>query len=188
VRAMAQTTGRPESDEFAPHAKAYVDLIEGKDAIQTLAGQIQKTIALLEPLPDDYASGFTYAPGKWTVKQIVGHLSDAERVFAYRALHLARHDATPLASFEQDDYVAHSGANLRSLRSLLDEFKAVRESSLTLFRSLPEEAWLIRGLVSNWNLTLRGILFTVAGHELHHYRILQKHYIPGNAAKQTFTS
>jgi hypothetical protein len=185
---MAQTIGRPESDELAPHAQAYVDLVEGEDAIQSLTDQIKKTIALLEPLSDDYASGFTYAPGKWTVKQIVGHLNDAERVLSYRALHLARRDPTPLASFEQDDYVAQSSANSRSLRSLLDELKAVRQSSLALFRNLPDEAWLFRGRVSDWNLTVRGILFTVAGHELHHYRILQKHYIPGETAKRTFTS
>jgi hypothetical protein len=185
---MARTMGRPESNEFAPHAQAYVDLVEGEDAIQTLGGQLQKTIALLEPVSDDYASRFTYAPGKWTVKQIVGHLSDAERVFSYRALHLARRDSTPLSSFEQDDYVAQSGANSRSLRSLLDEFKAVRESSLALFRSLPDEAWLFRGRVSDWNLTVRGILFTVAGHELHHYRILQKNYIFDESAKRTHGS
>ncbi len=182
---MAQTIGRPEPNEFAPHAKNYVDLVQGEDAIETLTHQINKTIALLKPLPDDYASGFTYAPGKWTVKQIVGHLSDTERVFSHRALHLARRDSAPLSSFEQDDYVAQSAANSRSLRSLLDEFKAVRESSLALFRSLPDEAWLFRGRVSDWNLTVRGILFTVAGHELHHDRILQKYYIPPEIATGT---
>ena len=145
VGTMAQTIGRPESNEFAPHAQAYVNLVEGEDAIQTLGDQLEKTIALLEPVSDDYASRFTYAPGKWTIKQIVGHLSDAERIFAYRALHLARRDSTALSSFEQDDYVAQSGANARSLRSLLDEFKAVRKSSLALFRSLPDQAWLFRG-------------------------------------------
>jgi hypothetical protein len=184
---MTESIGRPEPDEYAPYAGRYVELVEGNDAIRTLTDQIEKTVALLEPMSDEYAATFSYAPGKWTVKQIVGHMSDTERVFSHRVLHLARRDASPLPPFEQDDYVVHSSSNSRSFSSLLQELRAVRISSLALFHSLPEATWLFRGRVSDWNLTTRGLLFTLAGHELHHYRIFQKHYVSTDAVQGAHT-
>lgn len=175
---MEKKGGRPELSEIAPHAKAYVDLVPGDDVLALLAEQSGKTIALVKPLSEKHATEFVYAPGKWTVKQIIGHLSDCERSFACRALRLARGDATPLPSFEQNGYVAAAGANERGLASLLDELRLVRESTLALFGSLPEEAWLRRGQVSDRSATVRGIAYTVAGHELHHYKILKDRYLP----------
>jgi hypothetical protein len=175
---MAKATGRPEISEIAPHAKAYVDLVPGDDVLGILSTQIVKTIALLKPVPEEHATRFAYAPGKWTVKQITGHLSDCERIFACRALRLAREDTTPLPGFEQDGYVAAADANGRTLANLLDELGIVRESTLVLLGNLPEAAWLRRGLVSDRNATVRGIAYTLAGHELHHFRILQERYMP----------
>jgi hypothetical protein len=176
---MAKATGRPEPTEIAPHAKAYVDLVPGEDVLSVLAAQTGETIALLKPLPEEYATNFTYAPGKWTVKQIIGHLSDCERILTYRALRLARADTTPLPSFEQDGYVAAADSNGRRLASLLDELRIVRESTLALLESLPEVAWLRCGPVSGRNATVRGMAYTLAGHELHHFGILQRRYLPG---------
>ncbi len=175
---MTETVGRPEISEFAPHAKGYVDLVQGDDVIGVLRNQIESTSSLLQQIGDRRATEFTYAPGKWTVKQIVGHLSDTERIFTYRALRIARNDRTPLPSFHQDGYVAAADANSRTLEDLIDELRAVRESSLFLFKSLPREAWMRQGEVSEKVLTVRGIAFTLVGHELHHYDILRERYLP----------
>ena len=170
--------GRPDQTELAPHAAAYVELVPGQDVIKVLEEQISRSIAFVRPLSEAYASEFRYAPGKWSVKEQIGHLSDTERILSCRALRIARGDRTPLAGFEQDDYVRSAGANGRVLTDLLDEMQVVRAASLSLFRSLDAEAWKRRGQVSHWNLSVRGLAFTIAGHELHHFRILRDRYTP----------
>jgi uncharacterized damage-inducible protein DinB len=169
--------GRPQDDEFAPHAKGYVALVASDNVIQVLEEQIDKTIALVSPLSDQQAL-LSYAPGKWTVKQTIGHLSDTERVFSYRTLRIARGDTTPLPGFEQDGYVPNAGSNERTLQDLLEEFQAVRQSTLALLRSLPSAAWLRVGTTDGSRVTVRGLVFTTAGHELHHFKILQERYLP----------
>lgn len=172
------TITRPEAGDIAPYAQIYVDCVPPGDVIQTLEQQIHKTITLLKSFPDEQAGTLAYAPGKWTVKEVIGHLSDTERIFSYRALRIARGDATPLPGFEQNDYVPMGKSNGRALESLLDELFVIRQSTLALFKSFSEDAWTRRGTVSNFSLTTRGIAFTAAGHELHHYRILQERYLP----------
>ncbi len=173
---MTQNIGRPEDSELAPHARAYVALVPGDDVLAVLNEQIGKTIALLRGMGEQRASEFRYAPGKWTPKEIAGHLTDAERIFTYRVLRIARQDATPLPAFEQDDYVQTARSNERKLQDLLNEMGVVRQASLALFRGLPQGAWMQHGRVSEWDLTVRGIAFTAAGHELHHYSILRERY------------
>jgi uncharacterized damage-inducible protein DinB len=175
---MEKIPGRPLAGEFAPIAQRYVELVVEDDARQTLAHQHEKTLAWIRSVGEDYASIFTYAPGKWTIKQILGHITDAERIFAYRALRLARQDRTPLPGFEQDDYVATANSGQRNLSNLIAEFSAVRQASLALFQDLPDEAWMQRAEVSGQSITVRGILSTMAGHELHHFKILQERYQP----------
>ncbi len=169
--------GRPDHSELAPHAIAYFKLVEEEDVLAALRKQIAQTLALLKPLDDEWGSSFRPAQGKWTVKEIIGHLSDVERILSARALRMARGDQTPLPGFEQDDYVRTAGSNDRHMNDLLNELQAVRDSSLALFGSLPQPAWLRRGLVSDWNLTVRGIAFTIAGHGLHHFKILREQYL-----------
>ena len=175
------SVGRPGHTELAPHATAYVALVSGSHVVQVLAEQIGRTVAFARALGEAYASEFRYAPGKWTVKEQIGHLSDTERILSCRALRIARGDGTPLAGFEQDDYVRTAGANGRILTDLLDELQVVRAASLALFRSFDLAAWDRRGQVSDWHLSVRGLAFTIAGHELHHFRILQDRYTPGAA-------
>ena len=172
---------RPEPGEIAPHARAYyLDLVPDGDITKQLSDQVNETLALLQSVAEEHASRFTYAPGKWTIKQIVNHLSDTERIFAYRALRLARQDATPLPGFEQDDFVNAAASNGRTLQSLLEEFRATRESTVHLYRSLSGESWMQRASVNGNRISVRGIAFTTAGHELHHRKILQERYlIPG---------
>jgi hypothetical protein len=176
---MMMTThsiGRPRPTEYPLHAQGYVDLVPGDDAVKVLVNQAQLTRTLLESLGDERAGSFRYATDKWTAKEVLGHLADTERILAYRALRLARGDRTPLPGFEQNDYVTASHANLRTLTDLLSEWQSVRASTVALFRSFPGEAWTREGIVSDRQLTVRGIAYTAAGHELHHYRILQEKY------------
>ena len=168
---------RPDLEEIAPHAKAYVDLVPDGDITKQLSDQVHETLALLQSVDEEHASHFTYAPGKWTIKQIVNHLTDIERIFAYRALRLARKDTTPLPGFEEADFANAVASNDRTLRSLLDEFRAARESTVHLYRSLSGESWMQRGSVNDRLISVRGIAFTTAGHELHHRKILRQRYL-----------
>ncbi|MDQ1471751.1 MAG: hypothetical protein QOJ99_3231 [Bryobacterales bacterium] len=168
--------GRPQENEFAPHAKAYVGHVYSDEIIQVLADQIGKTVALVRPLGEE-RSLLAYAPGKWTVKQTIGHMSDTERILSCHTLRIARGDTTPVPGFEQDEYVRNAGSNERSLEELLQEFVAVRESTLALVRGLPQESWRRAGTVSGYPVTVRGLIFTIAGHELHHFRTLEDRYL-----------
>jgi hypothetical protein len=170
--------GRPALSEFSPHAKGYVDLVPDDDLVAGLERQMRETVSLLKLVDETSAGTLTYEPGKWSVKQIVGHISDAERIFANRILRVARADQTPLPGFEQDDYVASAGSNQRTLADLLAEYESVRNATLTLLRSLTPEAWLRIGRANNSDQSARGIAYTLAGHELHHVKILRERYLP----------
>jgi hypothetical protein len=115
--------------------------------------------------------------GKWTVKEIIGHITDTERIFVYRALCVARGDSTSLPGFEQGDYARASGANGRSLSDLLNELQVVRQSTIAFFTGLPRDAWLRRGTVNQNSVTVRGLAFHTAGHELHHVTSLKDKYL-----------
>ncbi|HEX6545963.1 MAG TPA: DinB family protein [Bryobacteraceae bacterium] len=170
--------GRPAPSEFSPHAKGYVDLVPDDDLIVTLERQPRETVLMLKPVDEASAGTVTYEPGKWSIKQIVGHVSDAERIFATRILRIARADRTPLPGFEQDDYVASAGSNQRTLADLLAEYESVRNATLTLLRSLTPDAWLRVGSANNHDQSVRGVAYTLAGHELHHVKILRERYLP----------
>jgi hypothetical protein len=165
--------GRPAESEVAPWARNYVDGVEGGDILHSLTTQRDHLIGILARLD----GSFRYAPGKWTVSEVLGHVTDAERIFAYRTLCVARGDQTPLPPFEQDDYMANANFSGRSLADITAEFEAVRDSSIRLLRSLPAEAWMRRGTVSGYSVTTRGLAFVLAGHEKHHTRILREKYL-----------
>jgi hypothetical protein len=133
--------------------------VQGGDILSAFSEQLEITENLLAKIDAQVAGTFAYAPGKWTIKQVLGHIIDTERIFAYRALRISRNDSTPLPGFEQDDYVPFAGSNERSLASLLDEFTAVRQSTITLFGNIPQNAWLRKGTANNHALTVRGIAF-----------------------------
>jgi hypothetical protein len=171
-------SGRPQDGEFAAYAKSDIEQVTGDDAVEALTAQIRGTLALLTPVDEKTASTFTYAPGKWTMKQVVGHLSDDERIFAYRALCLARNESLPLPGFDEKEYVRFAGFEARSWFDLLEELGVVRDSTLALFRGFTPEAWLRRGIVNGYAASVRGLAFNIAGHELHHRRILREKYLP----------
>ena len=176
VPTARSTSGRPEADEIARYAPRYVALVEGEDAVEALIEGARRVLAFFEPLDEAAVAGVTYAPGKWTVKEVLGHVVDVERVFAGRALRLARRDSTPLPGFDENAYVAAAGFEERPLADLVAEYKSVRRGSITFFAGLPEEAWQRRGRVDDYAASVRGLAFHVAGHELHHLRILRERY------------
>jgi uncharacterized damage-inducible protein DinB len=170
-------TTRPEAGEYAPFYETYVSKVKGSDILGILEAQ-RLQMAQLFAARSERDGNFRYAPGKWTVKEVLGHVTDTERIFSYRALRIARGDQTPLSGFEQDDYVRSGKFAERTLADLADEFGLVRAASIALFRSLPKEAWQRRGVASNNEVSVRALAFIVAGHEIHHRLILEEHYFP----------
>lgn len=172
----ASPAARPDAGEYAPYYEKYVSLVPAGDVVEILEGQMAETRALLRGLSEEQGAS-RYEPGKWSVKELVGHLVDGERVFAYRALRFARGDRTPLPGFEQDDYVAGGNFDARTLADLTDELEQVRRATLALLRPLDAEAWRRRGTASDNEVSVRALAHIIAGHELHHLRILRERYL-----------
>jgi uncharacterized damage-inducible protein DinB len=168
---------RPEPTEYADFYAGYVSEVPGHDVLSVLESQRVQMLQLLTARSEREGS-FRYAPGKWTVKEVLGHVNDAERIFTYRALRIARGDQTPLASFEQESFVRNGAFGERTLANLTDEFAAVRNASLKLFRSLREDAWPRRGVASEKEVTVRALAFITVGHQIHHRSILEERYFP----------
>jgi uncharacterized damage-inducible protein DinB len=168
---------RPESGEYAPFYQNYIALVPAGDLFSILDAQPREWKSLLGGLSEAQAE-FRYDPGKWSIKEVVGHVADTERIFTYRVLRIARGDQTPLPGFEQDDYVKEGNFSTRKLADLLDEFSAVRNSTLALLRSLNQQAWTRRGNANQKEVTVRALGFIIAGHERHHRLILEQRYLP----------
>ena len=170
------TVGKPEETEYLPYYGKYVSLVEDGDVIAALGKQLPETLGLLQGVPEERA-GFRYAPGKWSIKELVGHMIDSERIFAYRALRFARNDRTPVPGYEQDDYIREASFDDCALGDLAAEFASVRQSSLFLFKHLSEEAWTRRGTANDSEVSVRALAYIIAGHELHHREILRSKYL-----------
>jgi len=166
---------RPEPGEYAPSYEKYISLVPGNDIVTLLEAQ-RLQMTHLFGARSEREGNFRYAPDKWAVKEVLGHITDSERIFAYRALRIAREDKTPMEGFEQDDYVRAAGFGSRSLADLTEEFALVRAASVALFRSLDKDAWSRRGTANRYEVTVRALAFMVAGHELHHRLILDERY------------
>ncbi len=168
---------RPSPSEYAEYYRKYVDLVPNGDLIDILTDQFDETALLLGPLTDEEACR-PYAPGKWSVKEVVGHVTDTERIFTYRALRIARGDRTPLAGYDQDAYVKAGGFNDRSLVGLLAELRLARHSSVGLFKELPPAALARTGVANNNPVSVRALAWIIAGHERHHVKIIRERYLP----------
>lgn len=174
--AVTASAIKPAPSEFLPYYGRYISLVPEGDVVSTLSSQIGETLALLRGLPASVAT-YRYAPGKWSVNELVGHVIDSERIFAIRALRFARNDQSPLPGFEQDDYVNNSAFDSYPLSELASELEAVRQSTIYLFRHMDEEAWTRRGLANNAEVSVRALAYIVAGHELHHREMLLTRYL-----------
>jgi len=178
VNAATFTIARPEAGEYAPYYDRYISLVAGTDILATLDTQRRQTMLLLSGR-DESEGDLRYAPDKWSAKQVLGHVCDTERIFAYRALRIARGDQTPLPGFEQDDYVKNGPFAKAPLAEIIEDYIAVRRATLTLLRNLDEAAWTRRGVASKNEVSVRALAYMIAGHELHHRRILEEKYFAG---------
>jgi hypothetical protein len=171
--------GEPEASEYAPYYERYVALVRGGDILEVLARQADKVRRTLSGVAEERA-GYRYAPDKWTIREVVGHWTDAERVFAYRALGFARDEKTPLPSFDENEYARRSGHDGVPLPELLEEFASVRGATIALLRHLSVEAWQRTGVASGKPVSVRALAFIMAGHVKHHLAILRERYgVPG---------
>jgi hypothetical protein len=176
MKMSATAPARPEADEYAAYYERYVSLAPDVDVVGALERQAAETLALLRALPEERGA-HRYEPGKWSVKQVVGHINDGERLFSYRVLSIARGDRQPLPGMEQEEWMAGVDFDARTLADLLDEFEAVRASTLHLLRHLSPEAWGRRGTASDNEVTVRALAYIIAGHEAHHVGVLKERYL-----------
>ena len=167
--------GRPGPDEYAPFYAEYIGRVAGDDPRTAVLSQSGELRAFLGKLSAGVGAE-RYAPGKWSVREVVGHLADAERVFAYRALRISRGDATPLAGFEENDYVAAAGYDRLPLGDVVAELVAVREATVALFRNLDAAAWARRGTANAVAVTVRALGYVILGHADHHLEVLRTRY------------
>lgn len=166
---------RPQANEYPVFYKGYIDTVND-DVLAELENQIVSFPELLKQIPEDRA-GFAYAEGKWTIIELIGHILDTERIMAYRALRIARNDSTPLAGFEENDYVANAHFADRSLNSMAEEFKHLRKANLFLIRSLNETELGRAGISNEKPISVKALVFIIAGHLNHHIRILKERYL-----------
>ncbi|MFN8007573.1 MAG: DinB family protein [Terriglobia bacterium] len=169
-------TNRPGADEYAPFYETYIRLVPAQNLIQVLQEQKRDTLQLFQSISEEKAA-FRYAPGKWSIKEVVGHICDSERIMTYRGLRIARGDQTPLPGFEQDDYVLYAESDRRAFADLAAEYSSVREATLTWVRSLDEKALCRRGSANNKPVSVLALAYIIAGHEQHHINLLRNQYL-----------
>lgn len=167
---------RPAETDYAPYYKNYIDKIKGDKILDILNQQTKELQNILNSFPESKGN-HTYADGKWTVKEVIGHMMDTERVFAFRAFSIARGEKQPLPGFEQDDYVIEGKFNSRNLFDLVYEYRLMRESNLLLFRSFDNEMLSKRGIASGYEVTVNALLYMIAGHTKHHLELLREKYL-----------
>ncbi len=168
---------KPNPDEYAPYTSMYIDLLPNDGlVIKHLQANLETSIQFFRSLPVEKLT-IPHAAGEWTIKEILVHIIDDERIYCYRALRFARNDATELPGFEQDDYVPYSGANGRFLEDILAEFASVRRATITFFNSLDDEALTRKGIGSGNMMSVRAAAYHIAGHELHHINSIQENYL-----------
>ena len=167
---------RPAADEYAPYYGRYISRVPDGDLCVMLASQLADTLALVRAIPEQRGT-HRYADGKWSIKEVIGHVSDTERIMSYRALRFARADQTPLPGFEQNDYVPVGGFDRRTLQDLSEELAAVRQATIHLLRPLDPAALTRGGTASGNRVSVRALAYIIAGHERHHVEILKTKYL-----------
>ncbi|HSK72040.1 MAG TPA: DinB family protein [Pyrinomonadaceae bacterium] len=167
---------RPESNEYDRYYETYVSLVEETDIVTAMQNQLTELEKLFGEITEE-KSLHAYAPGKWTIKELLGHLTDGERIFAYRALRISRADQTPIEGFEQDGYIENSNFNGAKLTDLTEELILTRKANLILFKNLPDEAWTRTGTASDVPVSVRALAYIMVGHIRHHLNILRERYL-----------
>lgn len=167
---------RPEPNEYDRYYETYVSLVEETDIISAMQNQLDEIEKLFGEITEE-KSLHAYAPGKWTIKELIGHLTDGERIFAYRALRISRADQTPIEGFEQNGYIENSNFNAARLTDLTEELLLTRKANLILFKNLPDEAWTRTGTASGVPVSVRALAYIMVGHIRHHLNILRERYL-----------
>jgi hypothetical protein len=170
---------RPEKDEFAPYYLPYVNSVPEGDILSILKQQLEDTIHLVKNVSDEQGQ-FCYAPGKWSLKEVVGHMTDTEQIMAYRLLCIARGETVSLPGFDENRYVAHASFNKQPIEQLLANLSVVRQSTILLLNSLDAESYIRKGLANKVEVTVRALAYIIAGHALHHCQIINERYIHSN--------
>lgn len=167
---------RPEKDEYNEYYETYASLVPETEIVPALENQIADVQNIFGAIAEEKGT-FAYAEGKWTIKELLGHLIDTEKIFAYRALRIARADKTSIEGFEQDGYIENGNFNNRNLSDLTEEFMLLRRSNLYFFKNLNDEAWLRTGTASGFPFSVRALAYISAGHVRHHLNILKTRYL-----------
>ncbi|MBI4503864.1 MAG: DinB family protein [Gemmatimonadetes bacterium] len=173
---MTVTITRPTAGEYAPYFDRYLSHVPDGNILEILTKQISETAGAVGGLSEKEA-GFRYAPGKWSIREIVGHLADTERIFAYRALCFARGEQQGLPGFDENAYAAAAHTDARPLPSVLSEFEAVRAATVAFFAGLDGEELMRRGTANQWEFSVRAVPFIIAGHERHHLGVIKERYL-----------
>lgn len=166
----------PTDDQYPVHYRNYVKLVPEGNVMEHLTEQVEKTIALLKNATEEQLN-YRYAEGKWSLQEVVGHIIDTERIQCYRILRIGRGDQTPLAGYDDEKYVEEANFSERSITSLLEEFLAVRYATLTLLKGLQETAFSKTGYANNGEMSVNALVYIIAGHELHHLKIIKEKYL-----------
>lgn len=171
----SSAAGRPQANEYAPYYEAYIGKVQGNDPVAALETLTPNTRRVLESIPADKA-GFRYADGKWTVRDVIGHMVDAERVFGFRALWFARGDANPLPGFDENAWVPAARFDAVSLTAVIEAWRTQRAATLAMLKTFGPDAWMRTGTANGKVMSVRALAFTIAGHELHHLGVLAGRY------------
>lgn len=171
---------RPKASEYSPYYATYINLVSDGNIIHILERQIQETNHLLKEISDNKGL-FRYAPSKWSIKEVIGHIADTERIMAYRLLSIARGEKAELPGYNDEMYVLKAAFDKQSMQDLLENFIVVRQSTVHLFKSLDKDIWLQRGNANKSEVTVRALAYIIAGHELHHLHIIKERYLDSNA-------
>lgn len=167
---------RPEKTEYAEYYETYVSLVEETDIVSALRNQLAELENIFAAVAEEKGD-YAYAEGKWSIKELIGHLIDGERIFSYRAFRFSRADQAALAGFEQDDYIAYGNFNNRPLADLIEEFSLLRKANNIFFKNLSAEAWSRTGTASDAEVSVRALAYIMVGHVRHHAGILKTRYL-----------
>jgi hypothetical protein len=170
--------GRPEIAEAAPYYFTYIDKVSGDEPLRVIVEQLDETLAWCSTISEE-RSLYRYAPGKWSIREAMNHISDCERMFVFRALWFARGFDSPLPSFDQNIAVAGAAADTIAWREHVEEFRRIRLATISFFQNLPKDAWMRTGIASDNRFTVRALAFIAAGHLAHHRAIFEERYTEG---------
>lgn len=166
---------RPDSEEYSPYFTGYISQVPEGDYLSFIHSQLDAVVDLFSPISDEQGF-YRYEPGKWSLKEVLGHMTDTERIMSYRMLRIARGDTTNLPGFDQDLFIDNASFDELSMKDLLNDFQAARQATFSLLKTISEEAWSRKGIANNNEISARALAYVIAGHAQHHLVVIQQKY------------